>query len=896
MSTRNLSCVFQPKSVALVGASDRSGSVGEILIRNLVSAGFAGPIMPVNPAHKTIHGLATATDVAHLPITPDLAVIATPPPTVPGIIADLGHIGCKAAVIITAGFGEGSDQAGVDLRQRVLDAARPHLLRIVGPNCLGVMTPNHKLNATFAHLPAPAGDLAFVAQSGAIIASMLDWAVARGIGFSHVVSLGDMTDVDFGDMLDYLAGDAATKAILLYIEGVTAARKFMSAARIAARMKPVLVVKSGRRPEGAKVATSHTGALAGVDAVYDAAFRRAGILRVFELDELFDAAATLALCGPLEGERLAILTNGGGLAVMATDTLMEMGGTLAPLAPETIAALDRVLPRTWSRGNPVDIIGDATPRRYGDALATLLEDRAVDAVLALNAPTALASSADAARAVAAVAAKNGRKVLTSWVGESTAAEARQIFAAARMPTYPTPNEAVRGFMHLVRYRTNQALLSQLPAAVAADFTPDRPRAAGIIAHALAENRPWLSGSESKEILAAYAVPVVRTQTATTPDAVEAAARAFDTPCAVKILSPDIPHKTDVGGVVLNLADPQAAKAAAAAMLDRVRRIRPDAKLAGFTVEPMVERQGAYELLLGMTDDSQFGPVMLFGQGGIAAEIIGDRALALAPLNLALARSLMERTKIFRQLRGFRNQPSAALDAIALTLVKLSQLIIDCPEIAEFDINPLLAGVDRIIALDARIRVKPAKGDPAARFAIRPYPTALVEAVTLESGETCLLRPMRPEDASAIEVFFRRLSSEDVRLRFFAPLTQLSPTLLARLTQLDYEREMALLLSSAGAPESAPDIYGVVRLSADPNNENAEFAITVRSDLKGHGIGRLLMKHLITYARSRMLRVLQGDVLRENRMMLELCRELGFAAKSLPEDADIMRVTLPLAQV
>lgn len=895
MSTRNLDRVFRPKSVALIGASDRVGSVGDILARNLVSAGFAGPIMPVNPAHQTIHGLATVDNVAHLPVAPDLAVIATPPPTVPEIVADLGRIGCKAAVVITAGFGEGSDQAGADLRQRVLDAARPHLLRVVGPNCLGVMAPNHKLNATFAHLAAPTGDLAFVAQSGAIITSMLDWAAARGIGFSHVVSLGDMTDVDFGDMLDYLAGDAATKAILLYIEGVTAARKFMSAARIAARTKPVLVVKAGRRPEGAKVVTSHTGALAGADAVYDAAFRRAGILRVYELEELFDAAVTLALCGPVEGERLAILTNGGGLAVMATDSLMEMGGTLAPLAPETIAALDRVLPRTWSHGNPVDIIGDATPRRYSDALSTLLEDRAVDAVLVLNAPTALASSADAARAVAAVAAKNGRKVLTSWVGESTAAEARRIFAAASMPTYPTPYEAVRAFMHLVRYRRNRAFLSQVPAAAAADFTPDRPRAAGIIARALAESRPWLSSSESKEILAAYAIPVVRTQEAATPEAVEAAARAFGAPCAVKILSPDIQHKTDVGGVVLNLADPQAAKAAAAAMLDRVRRIRPDAKLAGFTVEPMIERQGAYELLLGMTDDSQFGPVMLFGQGGIAAEIIGDRALALAPLNLVLARSLMERTRIFRQLRGFRDQPSAALDAIALTLVKLSQLTVDCPEIGELDINPLLAAVDRVIALDARIRVKPAKGDPVARFAIRPYPSALIETVTLESGETCVLRPMRPEDASTIEAFFRRLSNEDVRLRFFAPLTQLSPTLLARLTQLDYEREMALLLSSTGAPESGPEIYGVVRLSADPNNDKAEFAVTVRSDLKGHGIGRLLMRHLIEYARSRALRALTGDVLRENRMMLELCRELGFEMRPLLEDDGIMRVTLALAQ-
>lgn len=894
MSVRNFNYLFKPRSVALIGASDKPISVGGVLTRNLVAAGFGGSIMLVTPAHAVIGGNATFRDIEHLPQTPDLAVIATPPATVPNLVAALGRRGTKAAVVITAGFGEGGDAAGASLRRAMLDAAKPHLLRIVGPNCLGIVATQYRLNATFAHLDAPRGDLAFVAQSGAIITAMLDWAAVRGIGFSHVVSLGDMADVDFGDMLDYLASDGGTRAILLYIEGITATRKFMSAARVAARTKPVLVVKAGRRSEGARAARSHTGAMAGADAVYDAAFRRAGMLRVYELDELFDAAATLALCDPVIGDRLAIVSNGGGLAVMATDSLIEAGGALAKLMPETIAALDRVLPHTWSRGNPIDIVGDAATQRYRDAVAIVRRDANADALLVLNAPTALASPVEAARAVAAEGCAGPRNLLTSWVGQKCADEARQVFAAARIPTYATPSEAVRGFMHLVRHRRSQQLLMQAPEAAAPALSPDRDCARRLIASALAEKRDWLSAADCKDILQAYGIPVAVARKAKDPDEVGVIARALGTACAVKILSPDITHKSDVGGVVLDLQTPAMATAEAERMLARVRSLRPQARIDGFTVEPMVVRHDAHELILGMTDDAQFGPVILFGQGGVAAELIDDTALTLAPLNLALARSLMARTRVYRLLQGYRNRPAAALDAIAATLVKLSQLVVDFGEVAELDVNPLLADADGVIALDARLRVKPASGDPAARLAIRPYPTALVEHVMLPDGHAYQLRPIRPEDAPAILAMFRHLEPEDIRMRFFASIAELSPALLARLTQLDYDREMALLLMDSGADGAVSDILGVVRLAADPDNEQAEFAITVRSDRKGHGIGYFLMQRIIAYARSRGIGSLRGDVLRENRLMLELCRDLGFILEPLPEDADIIRATLSLA--
>lgn len=895
MTIRNLDSLFKPSSVALVGASKEPGSVGAALAHNLFNAGFDGPIMPVNPHHRAIEGVLTYSDAASLPESPELVVIATPPPSVPGLIGEFADRGAKAAVVITAGFGEGGDKSGGKLRQAMLDAARPRLLRIVGPNCLGVMAPGVGLNASFAHLQPAVGNLAFVAQSGAILTSVLDWASARGIGFSHFVSLGDMSDVDFGDMLDYLGHDGGVRGILLYVEAVSDARKFISAARTAARLKPVIVVKSGRTAAGARAAASHTGALAGGDAVYDAAFRRAGMLRVYDLGSLFGAVETLGMGRLPKGDRLGIISNGGGIAVMATDSLVDYGGRLAELDGETVAKLDTVLPPTWSHGNPVDIIGDAPPERYAKALEILLTDSGTDAVLVLNCPVATVSSSEAAEAViAAVEGKRTACVLTSWLGENAAREARRLFAEHRVPTYYTPERAVRAFLDMINYQRNQEALTQTPPSIPETFRPDQQAAQRMIAAAVEAGREWLTEPEAKAVLAAYGIPTVPTHTAPDPHAAAAEAAKLAVPVAIKILSPDITHKTDVGGVALDLHAPAAVQQAAEAMLDRVRKACPKARIDGFTVQPMVQRPGAIELIVGVAQDPQFGPVILFGSGGIEVEVVSDTALALPPLNLHLANEVMRRTRVYRLLKGYRGRPPAALDEIALTLVKVSQMVVDLAEMVELDINPLLADEFGVIAIDARIRVRRSEVPAAARLAIRPYPGELEEQLALPDGRPVVLRPVRPEDEPRVYEMFAKMSPEDLRLRFFAPQKLLSRSMALRLTQIDYDREMALVLAEPG-PAGKSRLFGGVRIVADPDGNSAEFSISVRSDMSGQGLGRLLMEKIIAYARRRGLNEIFGSVLRENTRMRKLCRDFGFAEGADPDDPAIVDVRLSLRE-
>jgi acetyltransferase len=871
MTIRNLDRVFKPSSVALIGASPRQASVGQVVLQNLRSSGFSGPIDLINPKHQTIDGLPCYPDAGALPKVPDLAVVATPAPSVPAIIEQLGRRGTKAVVVISAGFG---GEAGRQLKQQMLSAARPHLLRIVGPNCVGILVPGIGLNASFAHLTPMPGKIAFLAQSGAILTSVIDWAAAREIGFSHLVSMGEMADVDFGDMLDYLANDVQVGAILMYVEAVTNARKFMSAARRASRLKPVIVIKAGRYGATTKAVASHTGALAGSDAVYDAVFRRAGTLRVFDLDELFEAVETLAAARPPAGDRLAILTDGGGIGILAADALVGAGGRLAELSPQTIAHLDAVLPAAWSRGNPVDIIGDAPPERYAQALEILRGEPNADAILVLNCPTAIAPGIEAARAVVDTIGTKECSIFTSWVGEKTAGEARRLFGANRIPTYDIPEHAVRAFSHMVRYRHNQALLAETPPSLPTDFSPDMAAAHAIIARVLDEGRDLLTAPESRAVLRAYGIATVEEVIVKTPaEAAEAAGR-IGSPVALKILSPDITHKSDVGGVVLDLATPEQAEAAAAAMLDRVSRERPAARITGLAVEPMVRRAQAHELIVGASEDPQFGPVILFGHGGVAVEVVADRALALPPLNLKLARELMAETRVFRLLQGYRDRPPAALGEIALTLVKVSQLIIDIGEIVELDINPLLADGSSVIALDARLRVKRTDKPAAARLAIRPYPRELEETIALADGTRFLLRPIRPEDEPTLQAAFKKLSPESIRMRFFASLHDFSHELAARLTQIDYDREMALVLTEV-PPATEPSIYGVVRITSDPDKERAEFAVIVRDDVAGRGLGTLLMEKIIAYTSSCGIGEIFGDVLSENETILSICRHLGF---------------------
>src|SRR5215472_4792253 len=746
MSVRNLDKIFKPRAIALVGATPKPHTVGAMLLKNLRNSGFPGRLMLVNPRYTEIAGLPVYADVASLPVVPDLAVIATPPAVVPGLIAELGAKGTRGAVAITAGFGELGTE-GKQLQQRILDAAKPHLLRVVGPNCVGVMAPGARLNASFAHLTPKAGGLAFVSQSGAIVTAMLDWAEPRGIGFSHVVSLGDMADVDFGDMLDYLGNDTHTHAVLLYVEGLTSARKFMSGARATARRKPVLVVKVGRHAAGARAAASHTGALAGSDRVYDAAFRRAGMLRVRDMGELFDAVETLSSTHPQSGDRLAILTNGGGPGVLATDMLIDLGGTLAKLTPATQAKLDRVLPRTCSRGNPVDIVGDADPQRYKAALEVLLEDRDIDAVLVINCPTAMQSPTECARVVvdtvhAAAPHLMGRNVLTNWLGERSVGPARQLFAEAHIATYDTPDRAIRGFMHRVDYRRNQQLLLETPPSRPESFAPDSAAAERTLESALSAGREWLEPDEVAAVLVAYGIPLVGTYTA--PDAAAAAeiARKLDKPVALKIRSRDIRHKSDIGGVVLNLGNPERVRSEAEAMAARVRAAQPEARLDGFVVQEMVHRPGAVELIAGVVDDPLFGPVILFGQGGTAVEVLNDSTLELPPLNMTLARAQIARTRIHRLMQGYRNQPPVKINAVADILIRLAQLVADHPAVAELDINPILADEHGVLGLDARLRARVSRPD---RFAIRPYPKELEGYAALRDGTRVHLRPIRPED-------------------------------------------------------------------------------------------------------------------------------------------------------
>jgi acetyltransferase len=912
MTIRNLDALLRPGSVAVIGATEREHSVGRKLTENLLAGGFPGALLAVNPKRQEVLGLRAYPDVASLPVVPDLAVIATPPATVPDLIGELAAAGTRAAVVISAGFnhvagndnGNGSgnsngnsnakgDGNSVTLREAMLAAARPALLRIIGPNCLGLMVPGLGLNASFSHLTPLPGRIAFVAQSGAITTSILDWAHARGIGFSHMISLGDMADVDFGDLIDWLANDSSTHAILLYIEAITQARKFMSAARAAARGKPVLVVKSGRHEASAAAAATHTGVLAGSDAAYDAAFRRAGMLRVFRLEELFDAVETLALARRPRGPKLAIVTNGGGIGVLAADALLDGGGELATLADATLRQLDAQLPATWSRGNPVDIIGDATAARYRAVLPMVLADPGVDGVLVLHCPTAVASGVEAAQAVIDAIPDAGRcTVLTSWVGEHAARAARDLFQQHGVPTFPTPEQAVRAFMQMVDYRRNQMQLMETPPSLPELFSPNADVAHEVITTAMEAGRNALTMAESKRLLKAYGIPVTEATVVTTPDEAAAAADAIAVPVALKVLSPNLSHKSDLGGVQLGLSGGEAVREAAEAMQQRIRARAPEADLQGFTVEPMADRRGALELIAGAAGGGEFGPVILFGQGGTAVEVVADTAVALPPLNLHLARELMSRTRVWRLMGGYRDVAPVDADAVALALTRLSQLLVDFPCIAEIDVNPLLATADGVVALDARVRLD-LQIDAAAgrdRLAICPYPKELEQDVPLPDGRALFLRPVLPEDEPAVHRGFARLSDEEIRARFFNPVKMLSHLAAARFTQIDYDREMALVLTEHKVPGEA-ELFGVVHIASDPDRQRAEFAIIIEKRFTGLGLGQYLMRTIIEYARSRGIAEIWGDVLADNRTMRRLCASLGFVERRHQDDPGLIRVVL-----
>jgi len=895
MSTYRLQQLFQPKSIAIIGVGAKPTSVGRAILKNLQSAKFAGKIWLVDLHQQEIDGIKTFQDVGTLPDIPDLAILAVPAQAIPEILLAAGQKGLRAAIIVTAGLGHGPGS----LLQKVSDTARSFGIRILGPNCIGLLSPAARLNASFAaEMPAP-GDIALISQSGAIAAGLIAWAIQRSIGFSAVASVGDMADIDIGDLLDYFALDQSTRSILVYIESVKDVRKFMSAARAAARVKPVIAIKAGRHRQAAAAAATHTGALAGSDAVYDAALERAGILRVFDLDEFFDAAETLARTRPFRGERLAILTNGGGIGVMAVDKLNDCGGTLAALSDVTKNLLDKHLPVMWSKANPVDIVGDADGERYALALKAMLADQENDAILILQVPTALSTPLETAQRVSEIFAKSrhesrSKPLFSAWIGESP--ETARIFADAEIPHFSTESDAVRGFMHLVQYRRAQETLAKVPQSLPHEFSPNKQGARDLLQRVTAEKRKWLDPDEVVALFTAYQIPILPVAIAATPDDAARAAKEFLQTAgsvAIKVFSREILHKSDVGGVELNLRDGEAVRKAAATLVEKALRLRPDAKIRGVTVQPMVVRPNGRELIAGVANDPTFGPVILFGRGGTAVEVINDKALALPPLDLSLAAQLIQKTRVARRLKAYRNVPAADEEAIALTLVKLSQMTADLVEISEVDINPLVADERGVVALDARVAILPEQSTSSftnPRFAIKPYPSEWEREIAFGDSASVFVRPIRPEDDGLLRNFVSKISSDDLRLRFFAPVRKLGSEFLARLTQLDYSRAIALIALDT----AQSDILGVVRLHIDANFEAGEYAVLVRSDLKGRGLGWRLMELIIDYARAAGLQRIEGQVLSKNTSMLKMCGELGFEILPDADDASTKLVRLKLS--
>jgi acetyltransferase len=891
MGKHYLNKLFEPRSVAVFGASDRECAVGHLVFKNMIEGGFKGEVFPINPKREEVQGRKAYPDLKSIGQPIDLAVITTPAGTVPGIIEACGKHGIRSAVIISAGFREVGPQ-GLKLEQAVLENARRYGLRFVGPNCLGIMRPDTGLNCTFNKGGASPGNIALVSQSGALCTAILDWAAANKIGFSAVVSTGISADIDFGDVLDYLVNDPKTKSILLYIEGIHNALSFMSGLRAAARFKPVIALKVGRHASGSKAAMSHTGALVGADDVFESALRRAGVLRGLRIANLFSAASTLTFPIKANGERLAIITNGGGPGVMATDRAADLGLPLSELSKETMKKLDEVLPATWSKGNPVDIIGDATPERYAQAVAACMEDPGVDGLLVLLTPQAMTDPAGVAQAIVALGKSKGKPLLTCWMGEIQVAPGRSILRDANIPTFNTPETAVDAFSYLVNHSRNQKLLLETPGPISRDKAPDVEGARLIIESVLAEGRKVLSEVESKAVLHAFHIPTASASIVRSPNEALVQAESIGFPVALKINSPDITHKSDAGGVRLNITNAQAARSAYNELVNAVQKNRPEARIDGVTIEPMLRRPNGRELLVGLVTDPVFGPVITFGAGGISVEVMGDRAVTLPPLNRRLVQDLIASTRISKLLGAFRHMPKANMESLEQVLLRVSEIACELPLVKELDINPLIVDENGAIAVDARIVVNyhVQTADRYSHMAIYPYPSHLVTKRQLPDGTDMVIRPIRPEDVELEQNFVRNLSEQTKYFRFMQSVNELSPQMLARFTQIDYNREMALI---AVVPDGAgkDKQIGVARYSINPDGRSCEFAIVVADEWQRQGIAHLLMQQLIATARNHGLQIMEGDVLSNNHEMLTLAEKLGFIVSTGEDGGDVAHVVL-----
>ncbi|MCH7227139.1 GNAT family N-acetyltransferase [Haloferula sp. A504] len=888
MSIRNLDKILNPKRVAVIGASNKPGGVGHTVLRNLISGGFSGVVYPVNPRSESVQGVQAYPDVASLPNQADLAVICTPAPTVPGLVEQCGKAGIRGIAILSAGFRE-TGKEGMKLEQQIIKTAGKYDgMRIVGPNSLGVIVPRIGLNASFAaSMPRP-GRLAFISQSGALCTSVLDWAEQQNVGFSYFVSIGNMLDVSFAHLIDYAAETGNTKAVMLYIESIPEARLFTSAARAYARTMPLVAYKAGRFAESAAAASSHTGALAGEDDVYDAAFQRAGVERVYDVDDLFDCAGLLSQNRLPGGGRLAIVTNAGGPGVMATDALISLGGTLAELSKKTIRQLNECLPAAWSHGNPVDVLGDAPPDRYAEAAGIVLADEGVDAVLAILTPQAMTDPTGTAVAMVELAKKSNKLILAAWMGGVSMAEGLRLMNRDGLVAYPSPDNAVRAFMHLVSYANNLRILQETPMEVPLDFELDRKQRIASSREIIKAAPPVLASSEAKELLEVYGIPTARAVEAGTAAAAVKAAKKCGYPVVLKVLSPQITHKTDVGGVELNVHDEAQVRAAFRRIKRDARKHCPDAEILGVTVEPMISLNNGHELIVGVKQDPTFGSVIVVGTGGTAAEVIRDRVLGLPPINERLARRMLRSLRTWPLLEGYRGRPGVDVDKLVEILIRFSYLVADHPEIGEFDINPLLALPDGAVALDARAMVKKvrrAREGSYPHLAIRPYPEQYVSAAKTSDGRELTIRPIKPEDELMWLDMLRRCSDESIHMRFFSLISDFTHEMAVRYCVCDYDRELALVAEAEHEGERL--LVGIGRLVADPVHHTAEFAVIVPDAWQERGIGRTLTDACLRVAKDWGVSEVTATTLRENTRMIGIFRHRGFKIGHDPEDETVI---------
>lgn len=891
-----LDVFFAPRSVAVIGATETPGSVGRTLLTNLLGSPFGGTVYPVNPKRGAVLGVKAYPSVGQVPDEVELAVIMTPAPSVPHLIRECREAGVQGAIIISAGFKE-AGAPGIELERQVLEEARRGRMRIVGPNCLGVMSPLTGLNATFAQAMARPGKVAFLSQSGALLTAVLDHALQEEIGFSAFASLGSMLDVGWGDLIDYLGNDPHTESIVIYMESVGDARSFLSAAREVALSKPILVIKAGRTSVGAKAAASHTGSLTGSDEVLDAAFDRVGVLRAESISDVFALTEALAKQPRPKGNRLSVVTNAGGPGVLATDALIAGGGQLTDISPATMDTLNGFLPAPWSHNNPIDVLGDAGPERYARTLEIAARDENSDGLLVILTPQAMTDPTQTAEKLRPYGQALGKPVLASWMGGATVAEGDRILSAAGIPTFAYPDEAARIFNALWRYTDNLRALYETPASHSDDNTAAAQTASKVITAARSAGRTLLTEAESKQILAAYGIPTVPTHIAVTADEAVRTAESLGYPVVLKLHSETVTHKTDVGGVQLNLRDEQAVRRAFDAIRDGVTQAAGKGHFDGVTVQPMVKLDG-YELILGASPDPQFGPVLLFGTGGQLVEVYGDRALGLPPLTTTLARRMMARTKIYKALQGVRGRPPVDIAALDALLVRFAQLIVEQPFIKELDINPLVASPERLLALDARVLLYGPEADATAplRPAIRPYPTQYVGTTALKNGTTLTVRPIRPDDEPRLVAFHESLSEQSVSQRYFQPFAlgqRVAHERLARIAFNDYNREIALVALDGEA------IIAVARLSkasahaAEAGRTEGRFSLLISDAYQGQGLGTELLRRLRAIAHDEGLGRLSADILAVNAPMQRLCEKLGFTLSTPHGDPSVVTAeTIP----